>query len=245
MVVINSNSLNSIDNQMALFSIEIDTDKLTFNNINNSSDKYLTSTNTLVNDNNLIEEFKDIKEYEGLYKISNFGDVFSSRSNKFLKQDYKSKGYNKVTLYYKSKGTSKYIHHLVAEMFLDIKTSQDKKNVIDHIDNNKHNNRVDNLQLITQRLNSSKDKYRYGKTSQFTGVHFNKKAGKFEAKIFINGCSHNLGTFGNEYYAHLEYQMALKYYNKNGNLNDYNFKIKRRVINISLIPDKNQVTINY
>lgn len=44
------------------------------------------------------EEFRDILNYEGLYKISNFGRVFSVRNNIYMKIRYNKKGYARVDL---------------------------------------------------------------------------------------------------------------------------------------------------
>jgi len=84
--------------------------------------------------------------------------------------------------------------------------------VIDHIDNNKSNNRLDNLQLISNRENSSKTlKKIQGKTySKYVGVTWNKQINRWIAQIQVNKKHIHLGTFINEYDAHIVYQNKLK-----------------------------------
>jgi hypothetical protein len=97
----------------------------------------------------MIKEWKDVVGYEGYYKVSNYGDVYSIRSNKVLSHR-PARGYKKVAL--KVKGTIKepVIHRLVAEAFIG---KPNGKYEVNHIDLNKHNNRVDNLEWITHSEN--------------------------------------------------------------------------------------------
>jgi hypothetical protein len=86
------------------------------------------------------------------------------------------------------------------------------KIVVDHIDNNKLNNKLSNLQLISNRENSSKD--RINNTSNYTGVTMvcNKNIKKWTSRI-KNGTKKQiyLGTFIDEKEAGLAYKKALKY----------------------------------
>ena len=81
------------------------------------------------------------------------------------------------------------VHKLVAMAFLN-HTPCGLKVVVDHIDNNKLNNHIDNLQLISQRQNTSKDK---NPKSGFTGVWLNGK--KWGSRITFKGRKLYLGTF--------------------------------------------------
>ena len=80
--------------------------------------------------------------------------------------------------------------------------------IVDHIDNNKTNNTLSNLQVITNRENCSKDKK--DGTSMFTGVSWHKNVKKWCATIHMNGKSNHLGYFVDEIEAAKEYQLALK-----------------------------------
>jgi len=106
------------------------------------------------------EEWRDIKEFEGIYKISNLGKVKSlSRyslqdhllNEKILKQQDNKKGYMYVDLYNKEGCKRKYyVHRLVAHAF--IKNPNNYLN-INHKDTNTFNNVVDNVEWCTQKYN--------------------------------------------------------------------------------------------
>jgi hypothetical protein len=100
---------------------------------------------------------------------------------------------------------------LVAIAFLGHKP-RGFKIVVDHINNDKSDNRLENLQLTTNRQNSSKD--RKNKTSRYTGVSWVKKSKKWQSLIQIRGKEKCLGHFISEEHAHLAYQKALKSLNE-------------------------------
>lgn len=154
------------------------------------------------------EIFKDIPGYEGLYQVSNLGNVKSLRFNKekLLKQETK-KGYKVFYLTNDSKTKQKSLHQLVAMAFLN-HIPCGHKLVVDHINNDKLDNRVENLQIITNRENSSKDVK--NKTSKYTGVSWDKHRGRWSSKIKINGNTINLGRYKCELAAYLAYQDKLK-----------------------------------
>ena len=102
------------------------------------------------------EEWKDIKGYEGLYQISNLGRIKSLKNNK---GNYREKirnsnpgkdGYIRINLYSNHKSKPFYIHRLVAEYFIP-NTNNYKE--INHKDENKSNNRVDNLEWCDRKYN--------------------------------------------------------------------------------------------
>ena len=110
------------------------------------------------------EIWKDIKGYEQLYQISNFGRVRSL--NKTLKNRFSffkrngiilnplklTKGYLGVRLYHQSKGETKRIHRLVAEAFIP---NPDNLPCVNHKDENKENNCVDNLEWCSIEYNNN------------------------------------------------------------------------------------------
>ena len=157
------------------------------------------------------EEFRSISGYEGLYEVSNFGNVKSLINNKILKPCLGSRGYYMVRVYKDNKGNTMSIHVLVAMAFLGHKPDG-YKIVVDHIDNNKLNNHVSNLQLISNRENTSKDKK--NGTSKYTGVTWYNASNKWLAQIAINSKKKNLGLFETEDEAHEAYQKALKMLNE-------------------------------
>ena len=97
-----------------------------------------------------------IKGFEGLYEIDIYGNVYSliqnsSRRKRILKQYQNEAGYMKVNLYDSNgKCKKKYIHRLVAEVF--IPNPLNKPNV-NHLDCNVKNNNVNNLEWCTQKEN--------------------------------------------------------------------------------------------
>lgn len=95
------------------------------------------------------EIWKPIKDYEGLYEISNLGRVKSLKFQTILKP-YKKNGYLCVNLYCNAETKHEYIHRLVAKAF--IPNTNDYK-YINHIDCDKHNNKVNNLEWCTQAHN--------------------------------------------------------------------------------------------
>jgi hypothetical protein len=93
---------------------------------------------------------KAIKQYPN-YFVTKEGLVFSSKTNKFLKFSFDQQGYQRVGLYvgnYKSKTIK--VHRLVAETFIN--NIENKKDV-NHIDGNKSNNNVSNLEWCTRSEN--------------------------------------------------------------------------------------------
>jgi hypothetical protein len=165
------------------------------------------------------EFFKDVPNYEGLYQVSNIGNVKSLpreivnakgkyiSKEKILKPGKDGKGYYFVNLSKEGKMKSIKVHVLVAMAFFGHKTNG-YKIVVDHINNNPSDNRLENLQLISQRENCSKD--RKNKSSKYIGVYWHKKANKWMGRIQINKKNIYLGIFENEHEAHLAYQKALE-----------------------------------
>jgi hypothetical protein len=159
-----------------------------------------------------IEIWKDIPKFKN-YQVSNLGNVRSLNYNrtkkiKNLKLKINKRGRIAVNL---SQNGIRYdnfkVYQLVAMAFLNHKPCGHKV-VVDHIDNNKKNNKLYNLQLITQRENSSKDKK--NKTSKYTGVCWNKKQKKWQSAIQINNKIKHLGYFVDELEASKIYKKELE-----------------------------------
>ena len=169
------------------------------------------------------ERWKPIKNYEGLYEISNFGYVkslarewinnlgkFCKKDDKILKNRLGTDGYFNVVLCKNGKTKTYRTHHLVYDHF-----GKRKRNgrvlQTDHIDGNKTYNWIGNLQLLSQRQNLSKGHLQNGKkTSQFSGVHWNEKDKRWRAQIWVDEKQKHLGNFKSENEAHIKYQKELK-----------------------------------
>lgn len=118
------------------------------------------------------EQWKDIPGYEGLYQVSSHGSVkrlqaIVSNGNKtmnwpgrILKPDMDSDGYNHVVLCKNNKTKRFFVHRLVADLFIP---NPNNYPVINHKDENKLNNHVENLEWCTVSYNTQ---YSYN-----TGTH--------------------------------------------------------------------------
>lgn len=152
-----------------------------------------------------MEEFRDIKGTDGVYQISDLGRVksFKGKTDKILTGST-GKVYRRVHIQKQDRN----IHVLVAEAFLG-HTPCGYKTIVDHIDENPLNNRLDNLQLLSHRNNIAKGFKSKGGTSKHVGVHWNKKADKWKACIKFKGKNRYLGLFTCELEASNAYEKAL------------------------------------
>lgn len=181
-----------------------------------------------------METWKDVLGYNGIYQISNLGNVKSInrkivRKNglnqtfktRILKPIKKANGYLSVALAFKGKIQIFNIHRLVAIHFVE---GQSEKFDVNHIDSNKENNLHTNLEWVSRRENHT----HYLKTvsSKLIGsVYYkNKKSKKWAAKIKVGGVSIFLGYFDTEIEAHNTY---INYLNNNSLKNKYSNGIKR------------------
>lgn len=100
------------------------------------------------------EIWKDIKGYEGLYQISNKGNVRSIKFNRILnmKLSLNNKGYYIVKFRKKGVQTLYSVHRLVAEAFI---LNPNNYPCINHKDENPKNNNVDNLEWCTYKYNNN------------------------------------------------------------------------------------------
>lgn len=146
------------------------------------------------------EIWKDIPGYEGLYQVSNYGQVKSLKWGKerILKQSINNIGYLCVCLFDK-RPIKRNVHQLVSICFLEHQPNGYEK-VVNHIDNNPLNNHVDNLELVSQRYNSSCHKID-------PGVFFNKN--KWVSQIIIKRKTRYLGRFTDKQDALDMYQKAV------------------------------------
>ena len=113
-----------------------------------------------MNNNTNEEIWKDVKGYEGVYRVSSFGRVRSldrvssigrKLKGKVLKQKV-TKGYNMVSLSKDGNPKGKTVSRLVAKTFIP---NPENKPEVNHIDENKQNNHVDNLEWVTAKENAN------------------------------------------------------------------------------------------
>lgn len=101
------------------------------------------------------EVWKDVKGYEGIYKVSNFGRVKSlgnefSRKERLLKPSLQSKGYLTVVLQKNGIRNMVLVHRLVAEYFV---SNPLNKPQVNHINGVKTDNNIENLEWVSHREN--------------------------------------------------------------------------------------------
>ena len=97
------------------------------------------------------EIWKDCKGYEGLYQVSNLGRVWSVRKQKYLNPWLDSSGYWTVELRaLNGKRKSEKVHRLVALAFIENPNNLPQVN---HKDENKQNNSVENLEWCDAKYN--------------------------------------------------------------------------------------------
>ena len=99
-----------------------------------------------------MEEWKNVIGYEGLYEVSDIGNVRNVRRNTLLRLTKTNYGYIQVSLYKNGIKTGLKVHRLVAEAFIP---NLDNLPQVNHKDENKSNNRVDNLEWCTAKYNNN------------------------------------------------------------------------------------------
>ena len=137
------------------------------------------------------EQYKVIAGYEN-YMVSDAGNVKNIKTGRILKPGNDSRGYYMVVLSIAGKVSTKKVHRLVAETFLE---NPDGKKCVDHIDNNKLNNNITNLRFATHTENQQNVSISSKNTSGFKGVCFRKANNKWRAQIKIDGKNKHLGYF--------------------------------------------------
>lgn len=100
----------------------------------------------------LYEEWRDVKGYEGLYQVSNLGRArsFHNQYGRVLKPIRTTDGYSQVTLSKNGKLKATRLHILVAQAFIP---NPENKPQVNHIDGNRANCHVDNLEWATSKEN--------------------------------------------------------------------------------------------
>ena len=122
------------------------------------------------------EEWRDIKGYEGLYQVSNLGQVRSLdkidrwgrfRKSRIIRSRFNNSGYRVINL--SKSGTQKtyLVHRLVAESFIP---NPENKPEVNHIDEDKLNNAVSNLNWMTNKENCN-----YGTRNDRSSTNRNQK----------------------------------------------------------------------
>jgi len=145
------------------------------------------------------EIYKDIKGYEGLYQVSNKGNVrrlvFINNQTMFpkitnVKGTDNCNGYLYVKLSKNGNKKNYYIHRLVAETFIPMEKN---KKSVNHLDYNKHNNCVENLEWCTQleNVNYSIERMKHARRKARktnTGEKYISKRKNGIYRVVLRGC---------------------------------------------------------
>ena len=128
------------------------------------------------------EIWKDVKDYEGLYQVSNLGNVKRLNGKWVKKERYvnqiitSSYKYYSVCLSNHQETRRFFVHRLVAQAFVE---NYENKPIINHIDGNKLNNRSDNLEWCTQKENVKKS-YELGLSKLARDLGRSRKVGQYD-----------------------------------------------------------------
>ncbi len=138
-----------------------------------------------------MEEYRIIKDFEN-YEVSNIGNVRSTITKKIIKP-CTDRGYYKLSLSKDGKTHRRQVHRLVAQAFIP---NPENKPQVDHKDNDRKNNKVENLRWASACENcwNRKSTNPNGK-----GVYFfesiDKSFPEYRASIYHKGVNYELGDF--------------------------------------------------
>lgn len=163
------------------------------------------------------EVWVDIPEWVGYYQASNLGRIKSiarkikkkdgkteNRKEKIMSLSIKDHGYLQIILRNKNKIKTMRVHRIIMSAFNGISELQ-----VDHINGIKVDNRIENLEYVTDRENKKRYHIQHPKTSKHVGVSFVGN-NKYLASITINRKQLSLGRYNCETAAMIAYQKKLQ-----------------------------------
>lgn len=161
------------------------------------------------------EQWRPVVGYEGLYEVSSTGRLMSlsrevmahhgprQTGTRPMNPRVGKNGYYKVALCRAGVYSHRMVHRLVAEAFGLL---SEERPVVDHINGNKLDNRVENLRGVNRSENTQNQRRASSRnTTGFLGVGFEKQTNKFRAVIGVNGKYTTLGRFETAEAAHAAY----------------------------------------
>jgi hypothetical protein len=135
-----------------------------------------------------MEEYRLCVDCNG-YSVSNLGNVRNDAKNKILKQS-NCNGYKIVGI----NGTTIGVHRLIANAFIDNPTN---KLFVDHINNNRSDNRIENLRWVTSKENMFNMSLSKRNKSGSKGVYWDNSRQKWQVHITIDNVNTHLGRYTN------------------------------------------------
>ena len=140
-----------------------------------------------------MEHYKIIAGFE-TYSVSDHGNVKNNKTARIMKTRFHPEGYIIVDMRLNKQRYSKRVHILVANAFI---ANPDEKACVDHIDNIKSNNNINNLRWATNSENQHNKSMMSNNTSGVKGVVWDKDRNKWRSQIMIDGIRIYLGSFTN------------------------------------------------
>ena len=151
------------------------------------------------------------------YEVSNMGNVRNVKTQRILKHATSSNGYYVLPLSNENGRKIFYIHRLIAIHFV---ANPNNYEYIDHIDNNKQNNAINNLRWCNRQQNNQNKTKQSNTSSKYKGVTWDKSISKWKAQIMKDGKNKHLGLFDTEREAARIYnEKANEYFGEFANLN--------------------------
>ena len=132
--------------------------------------------------------FKQIEGYE--YEVSEMGEVRNMKTGRIKKSMLRSDGYFQNQLCKDGIRKNHLVHQLVAKTFLE---NPNNYHIVDHKNNIKSDNRVENLQWTTQSQNCQNQSVRITNKLGVKGVY--KHGNNYQAQIMIDGIQIHIGTY--------------------------------------------------
>jgi len=146
------------------------------------------------------EVWKDVIGYEGFYLVSNTGNIYGVVAGRAISIKTEKNGYKRVTLNRSGVRKTISVHRLVVEAFIEPIT---EGFCVDHIDNNRGNNHISNLRIVTYTFNVKRS---FCNTLGISKMRKQKTTPqRFRADMWIYGRKYFLGSWDTE-------QEALKAY---------------------------------
>jgi hypothetical protein len=149
------------------------------------------------------EEWRVIEEFDN-YSVSNKGRIRNDKKGTFIKETFNTFGYHQCRLSKNGITKTLRINRIVAIAFLP---NEENLPEIDHINNIRHDNRVENLRWIS-RSNNLRNMTKRGSCKLF-GVSFEKAKNNYKATITIEGFQKTIGRYKTEEEAHQAWLVAV------------------------------------
>ena len=185
----NEQNIQTISDQLKLLTKKVDEIILTIERLNYS----------FLSDNIPNENWKVFHNIE----VSDFGRV-KTKHKGINYGGTNSAGYKQVDVRIGDKIIKYKVHRLVAHLFLNAELhATSTNNHINHINGDKLDNRVINLEIVTSRQNQQRRPIHL--SGKLVGANFIKKTNKWNSSIMVEGKSINLGYYNTEYEAHQAY----------------------------------------